>query len=1075
MRKFTGLLCVLVMVSSYVFAGESISLSGEWRFAIDRQDSGLSGAWYSTKLPDSISLPGCLQSQGYGDKIGTHTPWVLSLYDRDWFLRDGFSGEVEREARGEDVRVPFLSQPPMHYLGAAWYQRDIAIPESWQATSITLTLERTRWKTTAWLDDTPLGSQDSLCAPHRYQLPALTKPGKHVLTVCVDNRNQMDYRPDAHSVSDSLGSTWNGIVGKIELESRPAVWLENVELYPDCQTGEVRVDVLIKTLGKSAGEGFLEAAGEKCAVSWHGGAGKASFVCMPRENPTLWSEFTPVLYELEVSLSAAGTTDTKTIRYGYRDISTDDYHLLVNGRRSHFRGTHSGGDFPLTGYPATDKQYWLDLFKTNQKWGLNHMRFHSFCPPEAAFEAADELGFYLQPEPGMWNVISPGTEMEKRLYEETELMLREYGNHPSFALFSPSNEPKGHWKEALTAWVENGRKRDNRRLYTVGTGWPLIEEPGHVEGADFLAVHRVGRRPVRGNSAWFGRNYLYSVRGVDVPIIVHELGQWCAYPDFDVMDKFTGYLRPGNYALMKESMEKAGLLALDKQFAYASGKLQAACYKEEVEANLRTPGLAGFQLLDLHDYLGQGTALVGVLDAFWEDKGYITSDEWSRFCSQTVPLAVLKSYIYTTADDFNVELQVANYAPAPFTAPVYWRLEDAGGNAVLEGELPEREIGLGSALPLGWINESLASLKAPAAYKLVVGLGGVQAENDWDIWLYPEPRPRSDISNVLITEDFDQAAAVAAEGENVLLIPAANQLAWDCPPIGRDPIFWNRLMGPAWERFLGLTCENEHPALAGFPTESWYDWQWRDVFGSRSRAMNISAMPESLKPIVRMIDDWNRNYPLAAMFECSLGKGKLVVCSADIGGDLSRRPAAAAMRESIISYMRSQEFAPETTLTKDELFSIRQDTSIMRRLRADAPQSAIDGNPNSYWTSPLRNYPHRLNIVFPGVVEISGLRVINRQDQREHQGDIREYEVLINEDGESWTVAAKGELASTFNPQVIDFGRTVSAKCIRFNAISGFGADRTASIADIAVIYEGRPIEQLVESEAYVKTASATA
>ena len=143
-----------------------------------------------------------------------------------------------------------------------------------------------------------------------------------------------------------------------------------------------------------------------------------------------------------------------------------------------------------------------------------------------------------------------------------------------------------------------------------------IQSPGPVTGADYLVTGRIGRDRTRGETGWFGRDYGGSLRGVNVPVIAHELGQWCAYPDFDVIQKFTGFMRPGNFEIFRDSAAAHGLLPQNQLFARASGRFQLECYQEEIEANLRTPGMGGFQLLDLHDYTGQGTALVGLLDPF---------------------------------------------------------------------------------------------------------------------------------------------------------------------------------------------------------------------------------------------------------------------------------------------------------------------------------------------------------------------------------------------------------------------------------------------------------------------------
>src|SRR5205823_222485 len=150
-----------------------------------------------------------------------------------------------------NVKVPFVCQPPRHYLGAAWYQRDIEIPDDWKDRRVVLFLERPHWESRVWQDDTLIGTNNSLCVPHEYELGVSLKPGKHRLTVRVDNRMIMAYRPDAHSVSDSLNSSWNGIVGKMELRSTPKVWIEDVRLFPNLKSNSVTAKV---SVGNAKGE-----------------------------------------------------------------------------------------------------------------------------------------------------------------------------------------------------------------------------------------------------------------------------------------------------------------------------------------------------------------------------------------------------------------------------------------------------------------------------------------------------------------------------------------------------------------------------------------------------------------------------------------------------------------------------------------------------------------------------------------------------------------------------------------------------------------------------------------------------
>ena len=563
---------------------EALPLAGVWRFALDRADAGARERWFERDLNDRIKLPGVLQAEGYGDEISTRTPWVLSLYDRFWFLREDYKAYTKEGA----VKVPFLAQPPRHYVGVAWYQRDVDVPEAWRGRRVVLFMERPRWESTVWVDSAEVGSNNSLVAPHEYDLGELA-PGRHRLTVRVNSSMILPYRPDAHSVSDSLAGSWNGIVGRIELTSTGKVWIEEARAYPEVSKRSVRIEVLVgapeeydagragpgEESHSGGGRWTVSAGGVSAPVVWAERRGESS-VQISGFRPfgwratldvplgpgaKLWDEFSPNLNRLTLRLRGDGVDESREVVFGLREFKAEGHDFVVNGRKTNLRGTHHGGDFPLTGYPPTDVEYWRRILRVNKEWGINHVRFHSFCPPEAAFTAADELGIYLQPEPGMWNEISPGTPMNDMLYVETERMIRAYGNHPSFVMLSASNEPKGRWKAALTGWAAYFRSEDDRRLYTTGTGHTDREIPDPEEAADYLVVQRLGEKMLRGQSAWFGRDYRASLEGIRIPVLAHELGQWVAYPDYSVIDKFKGYMRPGNYEIFRDSLAAHGLLA----------------------------------------------------------------------------------------------------------------------------------------------------------------------------------------------------------------------------------------------------------------------------------------------------------------------------------------------------------------------------------------------------------------------------------------------------------------------------------------------------------------------------------
>ncbi|WP_167759757.1 sugar-binding domain-containing protein [Massilia horti] len=1061
------------------YSAEVLDLAGSWRFSLDREDQGVAQRWFERTLPDRIKLPGILNAQGYGDEISVQTPWVLSLYDKSWNQRDAYKAYT---TPGQ-VKVPFLSQPPRHYLGAAWYQREIEVPRNWQGKRVVLFMERPRWGSTAWVDDREVGTNRSLVAEHAYDLGALA-PGKHRISVRVDSRMLMSYRPDAHSVSDSLGMSWNGIVGKVELRATSPVYIDDAQVYPNVEDKSALVRVKIgNALGK-AGSGTLVANGKRVPVTWTGQGGSFEVRVQYPKNAKTWDEWNPVLQKLQLKLTGTGANDARTLSFGFVQIMAQGQDILVNGRPTFMRGTHHGGDFPLTGYPPTDVAYWKKVFRINKEWGINHIRFHSFNPPEAAFQAADEVGIYLQPEPGMWNSVSPGTPMEAMLYEETERMIRAYGNHPSFLLLSPSNEPSGRWKEAFDKWIAHYRQLDPRRLYTNGTGHTEPRVPDVDKGTDYLAIQRIGPKPLRNKTGWFGRDYADSLEGINVPVLSHETGQWVAYPDFSVIEKFTGYLRPGNYEIFRDSAREHGVLDKNKEFAWASGRYQLACYKEEIEAIMRTHGMSGYQLLDLHDYLGQGTALVGILDTFWEPKGYATAEEFRRFNGETVPLARLTRLTLSTRDRLDVPVEIVHYGQQPLAgAHPYWKVQDAQGKTVLEGRFDTSAIPVGGITKLGRIEASLSSLPAPGQYKLVVGLAGKRIVNDWNFWLYPAEVATEAPSQVLVTHSWDEAEQRLALGGTVLYMPRKADLDWTSPPLADVPVFWNRLMNPGWGRMLGLWIDRKHPALAGFPTEAHFNWQWTELVAG-ARAMNLDRLPRGLQPIVQPIDDWNRNYKLGMLFEARVGKGKLMVSTADLESRLDERVVARQLRKSVLDYMASSAFEPRTEVTLGAFRSTLFDTRVMRKLGAKASGwpdagNAIDGDPNTYALVSGKGEAERpqpeLTIEFPAPVPFKGLVLMPRQNHRDHEGDVREWLIQVSDDGKDWREVKRAALGSTFDPQQVLFDQNLSARYLRLTSLSGFGADRASALADVAVLYTGPKLPEETGELEYKRSRSVSA
>jgi hypothetical protein len=1052
-------------------ASDSVSLAGGWRFELDRADTGARERWFERTLTGVIRLPGSLQERGFGDPVATNTVWTGSINERSWFTADRYA-PYRQPGR---VKVPFWLQPRRTYVGVAWYQRDVAVPAAWRGRRLVVAFERPHWGTTLWLDDREIGSRDGLGTPHSYDLGCNVPPGPHRLTLRVDNRELVPVGADAHSITDHTQGNWNGVAGRIELAATDLVWFDDIRVFPDVAQRQARVTVRLGNATGQAGAGTLtvrarsfngpsapEPAPLALPVQWTGTGGEAEFVYNLGPTAPLWDEFSPALHAL--TLEVPGIIAPRRVTFGLREVAVTGKQIVLNGRPLFLRGTLECCIFPLHGYPPTDVAAWKRVLLTARAHGLNHLRFHSWCPPEAAFVAADELGFYFQIECSAWSgQFNKGTPLDTWIYAESDRIVAANGNHPSFLLMAASNEPGGPgYEKYLGRFVDSWKTRDPRRLYTAGSGWPSIAENQYDVTADSRAY------PV--HSAPNGRtdgDYRAFLERRTRPIVSHEIGQYCVFPNLDEVRKYRGLLEAKNFEIVRDFLAGAGLESQARDFLRASGRFQALFYKDEIEACLRTPGWAGFQLLDLHDFPGQGTALVGVLDAFWQEKGYIAPAAYRRFCDQTVPLARLPKRIWTTDETLRATIDVAHFGPLDLpAAEIRWRLRDARGRTVTHGALPPQPIPAGRVTPLGGVEIPLDRFDRATALNLDVAIANTRFANDWNFWVYPTaPLPTPDAVTVVNEPD---AALAALERQNARVVLFADPRRVAGRTIGRfDPIFWNKLWFPSQpQHTLGLLLDPKHPALAGFPTAFHSDWQWQDLV-NYSKPMLLDGLPRDVRPVVQPIDDWNSCRKLGLVFEARVGSAHLLVCSIDLDHDLDRRPAARQLRASLLDYAASRRFQPATALDPAQVRSLFRDLTPIERLgtkvvRADsqhdgyAASFVLDGDPNTLWHTAwgdnMPGFPHELVVEFAAPAALAGITALPRQDGNPN-GSITGYEVFASSDGVQWgNPVARGEFSAGASLKTVRFAAPVTAWFLKLRALSGHANGPWASLAELGVL-----------------------
>ncbi|MBN1782311.1 hypothetical protein JW948_14350 [bacterium] len=930
--SIAGLIVIFVSCTSNRPAHDySMDLSGTWRFGLDSTRTGIPAKWTNRPLGDRILLPGTLDENGRGLPQTDSTDLHLNRIIR--------------------------------YTGPAWFRKEVRIPASWGNRSVELVMERTK-VSHVWLDSVDMGTNRTLFSEQVYDLTAHAAPGRHILTIMIDNDPGLVPVAGSHAYAEDTQTNWNGILGKIQLRALNPDRVTDLFIDPDIHQNQVRLRMRLHHNGPGRKHRSLVfRALSRNVRNVHRvpenvielGAVPADTlieaVYSIGDRMRLWSETDPVLYELTVLLMENGRIlDRQTENFGMRKFGTRGTQFTINDRITILRGKQDACVFPLTGYPPMEKDGWIRVFQIARQYGLNHYRFHSWCPPEAAFEAADICGFYLQPElPIWWGFRAHDSSQVAFMMEEGRRILDAYGNHPSFVMFALGNEI---WedRDVLRDMVGGLRAHDGRPLYAQGSN-NRLSNPSYAEGDDYWTTFRTDvEKPdlssdVRASVSFLdsklgeggiintlppsgSRTYSRAIQNSPVPVIGHEIGQYQVYPDYAAeLPKYTGVLKPWNLELFRDRLAAAGMQDQAFDFFRASGALSVICYREEIEMAIRTPGFGGFQLLDLQDYPGQGTALVGLLDAFMDSKGLIAPEEFRNFCDDVVILPVIDRYVWENDETLTVLIQVANYSPEVLgDSLLMWRIVTNKGKQIGSGEIRFPAVKQGGITDIGRIRLPLSGIGRAVRLNLHVSLPVADKYSQVPLWIYPPDVPiRTD--HVHITDEPDgEALSVLDSGGAVLLFPDVGSIEANSVTGQFIPDFWNWAMfrslaeqygGRPSPGTLGLLMDPDHPVFKDFPTDFHANWQWWTIVRN-SRPMILDSLETGFRPVIQMIDNINRNHKLGLLFECRVGRGRLVVCTAGLPA-IQSEPSARQLYYSLLNYMNSERFNPEYELSTRDL------------------------------------------------------------------------------------------------------------------------------------------------------------
>ncbi len=870
----------------------------------------LAGDWNCTspdgKINKTVHLPGSSCENGIG------TP--ATYYD-----------EYCKEA----VRAP---KERYEYIGELIYTRTVDIPADLAGMELSLFFERINISSKLFIDGIQVGRETiGLSTPHVYRLTdrvdsqgqaLFTKnlTGSHEIKLVIDNSNILNMGDMASGYSIDTQGYWNGCIGRMVLQAKPVNNIDSIQVYPEHDhiriatvTGCDRHSPMVTTpamlefdLITPAGKHIVASQDielfSKKQRNW-------TEITLSPEDRIYWNEFRTGMYTLNVKLILCDenkVSDEHSVHFGLRIMSVKDKQFCINDSPLSLRGTINCAQYPLTGYPPMDTATWKKHFGTLKEYGLNHVRFHAWCPPEAAFEAADELGIYLAVEMPLWlnRDVTPmefGDDDYHRIYyrEEALRISETYGNHPSFVFFSNGNENLGDYALLETIIAET-KAVDPRRLYTMSSNFDHPLSPYEDYLCAFEILHNKARIQFLHDEVAKSTtvNYDEMRKKVPVPFTSFEVGQYCITPDVDVCEKYTGAMMPVNFDIIRKEMKKHGVYSRLKEYIKASGMLAANLYKEDIEAVLRTKGMGGFQLLSISDYTGQSTATVGILDVFFESKGIISGKEWRSFCCEVVPL-LWADRIYENTDTFSGFISIYDHGEKPIDNPIYkLKVSDEPRNRVI----CEKDIAsCGNKTPF---TVSLADVKENSMLTVSITVDGEARSytNSWHIFVYRNSENAPHCLDITSTSqkfiknrsDYENAAKA---GGRYLILPEYYG-AENTVKNSYIPVFWSPVHFPS-EAPVGFMVDEMSEVLSNFPTGHYADYQWKMPVDS-SVSLRLKDAPSNAQSVLEFVPNFADNEPKSPLFTFKDGGAEFLFCGFDLTQD---DPASIALKESILSYI----------------------------------------------------------------------------------------------------------------------------------------------------------------------------
>ncbi len=691
------------------------------------------------------------------------------------------------------------------------------------------------------------------------------------------------------------------------------------------------------------------------------------------ENPYLWSVNVPNLYRYVLRVVYTDATDEQTEgTFGFRTLSTNGKEICVNNTpvyiRGYIRGTTAHDN--RNNAKLSEEEFYRKNISAAKKYGFNYVRFHSVVPNETFFKVADELGMLvhieLRPPHDIYNnleeMVTTGTSIVPQ--EFLKNIVDTLYNHPSLTVYCIGNEIKNLGEDGVAEIYARIRALDDTRLFLDTCAWgannrpyvdldvqhlsyyfPFGKHASMYEDTDNLLV--VGNKPDTPMTSDGENSSVLRSLYFKVPLIAHEVCHYTALRDVHALkEKFKRYGTDEPWWIDEElkMIETKGFAEQYEEMYKASKHFQKECWKTAYEAMRSSKLLGGFNFLQFADtdvYENSN----GIVDCF-DDENYINSEDFLRFNGDRVLLAKLGSRLFRATEEIIVPVSFSNCGEDEERfADFVYSLEDEGGKTYACGDLKNIDVSRKGLYEICKVKIRLPETESSSALLLKMRLqtaNGVYAENLWKIWNYRKQAKKtyrefvSQDGAFVVTDDTEKAFARLEEGKKVCLV---YRTEWtrhvrnktQKPPVYALKATWNRFKPVIWDRGTnyGGLCEETLLNKYGFATGRYYDFNYnvltedcdkiilddfpcethnilagidkssRDRFDAYKRSFNLPEL---------MYDRTLRNF--SYLFECKVGKGKLLVCGLNLTGLDENEPSSVAMAKWIEQYLGSEDFDP---------------------------------------------------------------------------------------------------------------------------------------------------------------------